>query len=105
MPDHLPGSVARVEFDARLFSIDVVQRAALKFSEDASFSFGLPDETTITVDLEIRDGRNASVAQLVANFRNEVLDQQLRERIAKETESERNLILAYAFSNTKLIQQ
>lgn len=104
MPGTPEGAAARLEFDARLFSIDVVERAALKFSEHCSFSFSLPSDTTIAVDIDLREGRAASISQLVASLRNEVLDQQLRERIAKETESERNLILAYAFSNTKLIQ-
>lgn len=104
MADHPQGSVVRVDFDARIFSIDVVQRAALKFSELCSCSFSLRDEATIAVDLEVRAERANSLAQIISNLRTEVLDQALRARIAKETEAERNLILAYAFSNTKLIQ-
>ena len=98
------GSTVRVDFDARVFSIDVVQRAALKFSEVFSCSISLPDEATIAVDLDLRSDHTAHLSQIVGNLRTEVLDQALRARIAKETEAERNLILAYAFSNTKLIQ-
>jgi len=36
-------------------------------------------------------------------FHNELLEQKLRQTIADETKSERDLILAYAFSNTKLL--
>jgi His-Xaa-Ser system protein HxsD len=39
---------------------------------------------------------------LVADFRNEVLDQVLRERIRAETSDIRNLVLALAFSRTGL---
>lgn len=39
---------------------------------------------------------------LVAAFRNEVLDQDLRSIIAKETEAIRNAVLAFAFSKTGL---
>jgi His-Xaa-Ser system protein HxsD len=39
---------------------------------------------------------------MVANFKRELLDQQLRLQIKKETEPARNLILAYAFSRTGL---
>jgi len=41
-------------------------------------------------------------ANAVADFRTEVLDQALRERIRKETEGVRNLILAKAFSEAPL---
>jgi His-Xaa-Ser system protein HxsD len=40
--------------------------------------------------------------RLVAAFRNEVLDQDLRSIIGKETEAVRNAILAYALSKTGL---
>ena len=38
-------------------------------------------------------------------FKKEVLDQELRESIKKETEDVRNLILAHAFSKTNLIDE
>jgi His-Xaa-Ser system protein HxsD len=40
---------------------------------------------------------------VIQDFRKEVLDQHLRARIAKETESIRHLILAHAFSRTGLV--
>ena len=44
------------------------------------------------------------VEAILAEFRNEVLDQTLRERIRGETQEVRNLILALAFSNTGLVE-
>jgi His-Xaa-Ser system protein HxsD len=44
-----------------------------------------------------------AVAALLADFRNEVVDQALRERIRDETQETRNLILALAFSHTGLV--
>ncbi len=41
---------------------------------------------------------------ILENFKKEVLDQDLREKIAKETEEVRNLILAHAFSKTSIIK-
>jgi His-Xaa-Ser system protein HxsD len=41
---------------------------------------------------------------LIARIRNEVIDQDLRSIIAKETSNVRTLILANAFSNTGLIE-
>jgi His-Xaa-Ser system protein HxsD len=40
--------------------------------------------------------------RLVGAFRNEVLDQDLRAVIAKETEATRNIVLAFALSKTGL---
>jgi His-Xaa-Ser system protein HxsD len=45
---------------------------------------------------------DADLASLEGRFRNEVIDQDLRRRIARETENTRNLILAMAFSKTGL---
>jgi His-Xaa-Ser system protein HxsD len=44
------------------------------------------------------------IADIADKFRHEVLDQDLRDTISKETASIRQLILANAFSNTGLIQ-
>jgi His-Xaa-Ser system protein HxsD len=95
---------ARIDFDSRIYSLDVIQRAALKFSDVCSLSFTVISDHGIGVDIQPLAGRKASVSQVAGLLKNEVLDQALRERIAKETETERNLILAYAFSNTKLVQ-
>ena len=43
-----------------------------------------------------------SAEETLKDFRNEVLDQSLRERIRNETAEVRNLILSLAFSNTGL---
>jgi His-Xaa-Ser system protein HxsD len=48
------------------------------------------------------DCDEADADVLLADFRNEVLDQVLRERIRDETQDTRNLILAAAFSSTGL---
>ena len=42
--------------------------------------------------------------ELCSTIRNEVLDQDLRDTISRETASIRTLILANAFSNTGLIE-
>jgi His-Xaa-Ser system protein HxsD len=91
-------------FESAIASPDSLQRAALKFSGLCSFSF---DTTAVgtTVTLSFPFAHQVAVDELIGRYRNEVLDQVLRERIARETADERNLILAYAFSNTKLIGQ
>ena len=93
----------RVEIllDATAYSADAIQRAAYRFVDRFSF------------ELE-REGENFHCTlcfpddldpETVADFRTEVLDEVLRERIRAETEGVRNLILSLAFSKTTLIEQ
>jgi His-Xaa-Ser system protein HxsD len=42
--------------------------------------------------------------RLIADFRNEVLDYTLRERIREETRDVRTVILALAFTDTQLVE-
>ena len=82
-------------------SADAIQRAAYRFSD------------RLTLDLDVENGnyrcflypRNSEIElddSVVNDFRLEVLDQTLRERIRAETADIRNAILALAFSQTGL---
>lgn len=90
-----------VRFDAASASIDAIQRAAYRFSD--RFSCEL-----LTGEQEHRCLLTAvgemEAEPLVADFRTEVLDQVLRERIRAETEPIRTMILAHAFSRTGLAE-
>lgn len=90
-----------LEFDSAAYSVDAVQRAAYRFSDRLSATVATGDPIRCVLFLETKDG--LEVEQLLAEFRKEVLDQVLRERIRRETEQVRNVILAHAFSNTGLI--
>jgi His-Xaa-Ser system protein HxsD len=92
-----------VEFDSRIYSIETLQKAALKFTRVASFDFRIAGEHQIQVSARSNPGLELSSDQFIDAYRNEVLDQHLRAIVSRETEAERNLILAYAFSNTKLV--
>lgn len=85
-------------FDASVFSIDTVKRALYRFADKCSFDIHLKDNG-ITVKIHTDSGDD-----MVARIKNEVLDQDLRNTLAKETANIRTLILANAFSNTGLIQ-
>lgn len=87
-------------FDRGANSLDAVQRAAYRFSDRCSTDVSEKQET-ILVRLHIPED-DVEPEQLIADFRNEVLDQVLRERIRTETEDVRKLALALAFSKTNL---
>jgi len=79
-----------------------VQAAALKLSDLAGFEINDVDgqlEVTISAF-----SQSMPAADIARHFSNELIDQALRARIAEETAAERNLILSYAFSNTRLLR-
>jgi His-Xaa-Ser system protein HxsD len=90
----------RLSFDNAGHSIDAVQRAAYRLSDRLSCEVSEGDGV-IDVVLHIADNED-NPDGILADFRNEVLDQVLRERIRDETAEVRNLVLAAAFSKTGL---
>lgn len=89
-----------ISFDSSAHSLDAVQRAAYRFSDRFSCDLAETAES-IEVTLHLPDD-DADSDALLADFRNEVLDQVLRERIRAETAEVRKLVLAVAFSKTGL---
>ena len=100
--DAAPDRPASVElnFDAASHSADAIQRAAYRFSDRVSCELTSGEDVHRCVLTAVGD---ANVNALVADFRTEVLDQVLRERIRAETEPIRTMILAQAFSKTGLV--
>jgi His-Xaa-Ser system protein HxsD len=87
-----------LNFDVRVFSLDTIKRALYRFSDKCSFDLQLKDN-----DITVKIKTNAN-DDLLSKIKNEVLDQDLRDTLFKETANIRALILANAFSNTGLIQ-
>lgn len=97
------GSVC-ISFDTTIYSVDALKKAAYKFTNRASFHFSL-SESTVQVHLSFLAEASDDVKQaVIREYCNEVLDQDLRESISRETEATRNLILAQAFSKTSLLE-
>lgn len=91
-----------ITFDAAAYSVDAIQRAAYRFSDRFSCDLVTGSDAHRCILTVPRQGDEA-IEALLADFRTEVLDQVLRERIRAETREVRNVILALAFSNTGLI--
>jgi len=92
-----------VSFSTAVFCTAAVKKAAYRYINE--FSVEINDrEHVIECTLIFPVKQNADdIERLVSEFRKEVLDQDLRESLKKETEKVRNLILAHAFSKTALI--
>jgi His-Xaa-Ser system protein HxsD len=91
-----------ISFDRVGHSVDAVQRAAYRFSDRLSCEITTTDDAIEVGASVLEDQVDAD--GLMAEFRSEVLDQVLRERIRAETSDVRNLILAVAFSRTGLTE-
>lgn len=92
-----------LSFDASTASVDAVQRAAYRLSDRLSCDIDLADDGAIEVTIHPAEA-DVDLDALLGEFRNEVLDQVLRERIRDETSDVRNLVLALAFSKTGLVE-
>ena len=91
-------------FDATVYSVDAIKKAA--YRSIARFAVNIAKESNeIKCILTFKESATETqVNTYLDEFKKEVLDQDLRESIKKETEGVRNLILAHTFSKTGLIK-
>lgn len=86
------------------FAVEAIKRAAYRFTDRASVEI-TEGVSGLTCRLRPLPSKSSlDLNELAGEFRNEVLDQDLRLKIAAETEGYRNLILSLAFSKTPLSQ-
>jgi His-Xaa-Ser system protein HxsD len=96
------GPVLETQFSSDVYSVDVVKKAAYRMLEHFSCDIQI-DAGLIRCRLAPRRALSPDEAEtLLSEFRDEVLDQDLRRIVRDETEPARNAILAYAFSKTGL---
>jgi len=93
----------RISFSPRVYSIESVKRAAYKFTDVSYFDFSVTDSEIICEVKAKSEIGESAFASMIEEFKNEVLDQDLRESISKETADIRNVILSYVFSKTSLL--
>lgn len=88
-------------FDSSVYCLEAVQKAAYRFIDRLTVVIRQEGGNAVC-EIEAIPGRNIDWDSVLADFKRELLDQQLRTKIKAETEPARNLILAYAFSRTGL---
>jgi His-Xaa-Ser system protein HxsD len=91
-----------VSFDSESHSVGAIQRAAYRLSDRLAIDVRSV-EGAYHCHLWVDVGDENAAERVVFDFRNEVVDQVLRERIREETADSRNVILSLAFSQTALI--
>ena len=99
------GASATVEVDTTIYSVTALKKAAYRFADRCSIQIGVPEGTRLSLAFRsVRGEGESTVRDCISGFFDEALDYDLRERVAGETAQLRNLILAHAFSRTKLVQ-
>jgi His-Xaa-Ser system protein HxsD len=92
--------------DLRSYRIAAIKKAAYRFADRFTVVLGSPEHDRMPLVLRFAPGIADAVArEQVRQFFQELLDQELREQIADETNAVRTLILAHAFSNVDLIER
>lgn len=88
-----------------IYSLDAIKKAAYRFADKASVIVQPQAAENVSIIFNFAGARSAGdPEQVISDFCNELLDQDLREIIKRETTPVRNLILAHAFSRTLLIE-
>jgi His-Xaa-Ser system protein HxsD len=92
--------------DTRVYSLEAIKKAAYKFADRTSVIIHGDSGSTVSVIFNFV-GQNAKndPKQVISDFCNELLDQELREVIKRETGPLRNALIAHAFSRTPLTDQ
>src|SRR2546426_917656 len=93
-----------VTFDANVYSIVAVKKAAYRFLHAFSAEISTEGPNIKCGMSFLSELSTESITSIIADFKKEVLDQDLRESLKRETEQVRNLILAHAFSKTGIVR-
>jgi His-Xaa-Ser system protein HxsD len=95
--------IEEITFDSRLFSVDAVKNAAYRLANLIDSDIRL-DGCNVVCTVRLRkENAEEAMTDVLERFRREVIDHDLRLQIRHETEGERNLILAHAFSRTGIV--
>jgi His-Xaa-Ser system protein HxsD len=100
------GDAHCLNLSTAIYGLDAIKKTAYRFADKTSVIIQPGDGSTVSVVFNFV-GKHAAhdPEKIIADFCNELLDQDLREIIKAETMPVRNLILAHAFSRTTLVEQ
>jgi His-Xaa-Ser system protein HxsD len=90
-----------IEVDLEVYGLPALLKVAYKFTDRCFIHLQYRTERSVEVRLRAK-GPQVPLDVIAGEFCNEVLDQRLREIVARESEPVRNLVLAYALSRVGL---
>lgn len=92
-----------IELSSDIYSLRAVKKAAYKLTDRLFLEITeTSDSRTLLLSVR-RKSPDLGLDEICGELMNEILDQDLRESIAAETEALRNLILAHALSRVPLL--
>ena len=98
--------VIDLAIDLRCYRLSAVKKAAYRLADRVTVILGSPESDRLPVSLRFKPSVvEASARETIRQLFQELLDQELREQIAEETNPVRTLILAHAFSHVDLIKR
>lgn len=92
------GSVGTVVVHKTLYPADVLFGTAFGFLDRAYLHLDVQDADRIKVEIEARPGTRFALDELVGEFKNELVNQALRHKLAKQTEKVRTMIVGRAIA-------
>lgn len=99
-----PDGSLTIQYDKSIYSLAALKKAAYKFTDRVSVFINEEADNQFRLQFTFLNASDEETKQrVVHDFCNEVLDQDLRESIATQTEATRLLILAEAFSKAPLL--
>lgn len=99
--ENLP-TAEEFRLDLSVYSADAAKRAAYTLLGRATVQLRADGDELVCTVSSTGESKSEPLSHLVQAFRDELLDQDLRERISQESAPVRNAILAHAFSRTGL---
>jgi His-Xaa-Ser system protein HxsD len=95
--------IQNLNVQRELYDQGVIKKAVYKFRKLYCSNLRIVDDSEIEITFHFPDEiSDVEKHNIVCSFQHELIDQSLREQIARETELTRNLILANAFSNVTI---
>lgn len=92
---------ATIHIDLAVYSLEAIKKTLYRLSDRCSGNIEKISDSKAGVHLSFGD--NSDRETVLADFHTELVDQDLREVITRQTLPLRNLILAHAFSRTNLV--
>ena len=96
------GSSVCINVDVSLYPADSVLKAAHRYSGKYQVHLETKPDGNLVAMFNAATP-DVNIEQVAGDFMNDLLDQCLRDKLSKETEVVRNLILAHALSQTDLL--
>lgn len=97
------GNGLLAEVDLGVYTLSALLRVAYRFTDRCYLHLQKKSERVVEVRFQAKVSE-PPLEKIAAEFCNELLDQSLREVVARESEPVRNLILAHALSRTPFVE-